>query len=228
MSVATPAPITHDRYRYVCRQCGCYWRNNPDGTWSLYDAARKPKACCDNAPDLPSKLRRAPTPGIPFPMQTDYVGSNLESYPYARSTSGDGSERLASDFEIRLVERAKRWPWPFLAGVIIGAIVLAVVGAIHGCSAPQRAAESHALAVVVEVARDAAKAVCVAVETPGVAEAAAIVVPSVATPLAVSTARLVCAAFVDGASGVRVFSDGTVAPVASVPPGELRPVLVYQ
>jgi hypothetical protein len=33
-----------------CVKCGCLWRQNDDGTWSLYDADQKPQACCDNAP----------------------------------------------------------------------------------------------------------------------------------------------------------------------------------
>jgi hypothetical protein len=69
-AIAGPVPTSD---RYVCRQCGCYWRKNPpsavqpDGSWSLYDAAQKSCARCDNSPDFLSVIRPAPTPGIPAP-----------------------------------------------------------------------------------------------------------------------------------------------------------------
>lgn len=55
--------------RFVCRQCGCYWRKNtptpvqPDGSWSLYDAAQRPCLNCDNAPGFLAIIRPAPVAG---------------------------------------------------------------------------------------------------------------------------------------------------------------------
>lgn len=45
--------------RYRCRTCGCFWRRNSDGSWSLYDATQKCGSCCDNSEDFLSQLEKA-------------------------------------------------------------------------------------------------------------------------------------------------------------------------
>jgi hypothetical protein len=34
----------------TCRECGCEWRENADGTLSLADPEQEPCPACDNAP----------------------------------------------------------------------------------------------------------------------------------------------------------------------------------
>lgn len=34
--------------KWRCKFCGCFWRKNGDGSWSLWDEHQECKQCCDN------------------------------------------------------------------------------------------------------------------------------------------------------------------------------------
>lgn len=60
-TIALPSrPITNDAPTHVCKICGCLWRRNHDGTWSL-GSEDHAGACCDNAPDAAMTL-------VPWPL----------------------------------------------------------------------------------------------------------------------------------------------------------------
>lgn len=105
-------------------------------------------------------------------------------------------------------------------GLVVGWI--AAIAFAHGCSAVQRQQEAVVVAQVVEIGRDAAKAVCRFAESPGAETLTTVVAGAIdprtgaAVPLTFAGARMACSIFVDDqrtpVARIAVLADGRVAP----------------
>lgn len=43
--------------KYKCTKCGCFWRRNPDETWSQWDSTQEACEACNNSPAFLSSVQ---------------------------------------------------------------------------------------------------------------------------------------------------------------------------